>query len=161
MASQVALQMDDHTLSRLANELAREIYSPEDVMRTFNLSLDEFGAIVATNQTFQQMYREAHALWHSTTNVSGRIEVKSRFILEQYLDQAYKDLHNENVSLSAKVELAKMLAGFGKLLTKDPLPAAQVGDKFTIQINFSNKQISTEKALQPPPVEAEYVVLPS
>jgi hypothetical protein len=141
------LGLDEAKLQRLATELAREMYEPKDILKMFGLSVDEVGELLEKSVTFQQMYREAYQLWHSSGGTRDRIEAKALIVYEQSLEQLDKDLHDTSHPLSARVDLAKHLAATARLVQKDGAGQAQIGDKVVLNIYFKGQPLQLAKEI--------------
>jgi hypothetical protein len=141
------LGLDESKLQRLATELAREMYEPQDILKMFAVSADDVGHLLEQSVTFQQMYREAYQLWHSSGGIRDRIEAKALIVYEQSLEQLDKDLHDTSHPLSARVDLAKHLAATARLVQKDGAGQAQIGDKVVLNIYFKGQPLQLAKEI--------------
>jgi hypothetical protein len=134
------LGLDETKLQRLATELAREMYEPADILRMFGVNADEVGELLEASITFQQMYREAYALWHSSGGIKARIETKAQIVIEESIEQLDRDLHDPMHPLSARIETAKFLAGLAKIMQREGQGQVQVGDRVVLNIHFSGNR---------------------
>jgi hypothetical protein len=159
------LGLDEAKLQRLATELAREMYEPADILRMFALSIDDVGHLLESSPTFQQMYREAYQLWHSSGGIRDRIEAKALIVYEQSLEQMDKDLHDMTHPLSARVDLAKHVAMTARVIQKDGQGQVQTGDKVVLNIYFKGQPLQIAKDItiegtpkfEPPDVDTSQV----
>lgn len=134
------LLMDETMLQRLANELARGLYEPEDVLRMYGLTDELFNERVKDNKTFMTFYAEAHAIWHASSNAKERVSAKAGVVFEQWLREANRLMHDPANPMAAKVELGKTLA---KLANFEPVREADAGpgNGVHVTINLDHARI--------------------
>jgi hypothetical protein len=109
------LLLNDTRLSRLAHELARGIYPPEQIIAQYGLSMEVFNERVVHTPIFMAFYAEAHAIWQSSSNAKERVSAKAGVVFEEWLREANRLLHDHASPMAAKVDLGKFLgriAGF-------------------------------------------------
>lgn len=152
------LLMDDTMLQRLANELARGLYEPEDVLRMYGLTPELFNERVKDNKSFMTFYAEAHAIWHASSNAKERVSAKAGVVFEQWLREANRLMHDPANPMAAKVELGKTLA---KLANFEPVREAEAaaGNGVHVTINLDHARIhpqtiKIEKVIDAQVVEA-------
>lgn len=133
------LGLDDTRLSRLANELAREIYSPEDVLKAYGIPELYFNEYISKNTTFCVYYAEAHAIWHSATNTKERVALKAGVLFEESLREGARLLHDPASPMAPKVELMKFLGRIAGFEQADKNVGAD--KSISVVINLSHAQL--------------------
>lgn len=135
-APPAALQATDLLLSRLAHELARDIYPLEDVLKQFNIDADYFNDHVIDHPRFKTLFLEALSVWRGATNAKERVGVKAALMVEEWMPEANRLFHDVQQPLSAKVEAMKLmakLAGLGEAADK----GVAAGERVVVNINLS------------------------
>lgn len=158
------LLMDETMLQRLANELARGLYEPEDVLRMYGLTAELFDERVKDNRSFMTFYAEAHAIWHASSNAKERVSAKAGVVFEQWLREANRLMHDPANPMAAKVELGKTLA---KLANFEPVREAETGpgNGVHVTINLDHARvhpqtITIDKVIDAQAVEVAPVLPP-
>jgi hypothetical protein len=136
-APPVGWQLDDLTMMRLADELARDMYPTDDVLRRFALDPLVFNQIVRVNPTFIKHYSEYHAKWHSTANSGERVKLKSKALVEEWLVELNRQFHDMSLPLSAKVEAMKLLSKIAGLDVDTSRGNITPGERVQVTINLS------------------------
>jgi hypothetical protein len=132
------LQMNDTDLSRLAHEIARDIYPLEDILRQHNIDATYFRDHVMPHERFRVFYVEAHTLWNSASNAKERSALKSGVMFEEWLSEANRLFHDQTQPLSAKNELMKLIARVAGLDQPDKQQMGIApGDRVVVNINLS------------------------
>ena len=133
-------KLNDDQLTKLANELASGTFPPHIVLKTFNLTVDQFEKYVVGNPYFKRAHETAVLDWNSANSAVKRIKIKSAMSLERGLEMLHDRMTNRAENLPAVVETAKLLA---KLAGAGEEKVAQggSGERFTISINIGAKQI--------------------
>lgn len=130
-------QLDDTTITRLATELARDMYTVPEILARFDLDAEVFRERVRPHPTFTRAYREAHTLWHAASNTKERVQLKAQTVFEDWLSEADRLFHDQNQPLTGKVELLKTMSKVGGLDQSDKQSAIAPGDRVLVQINLS------------------------
>jgi len=131
------LQMNDADLSRLANELARDIYPLEEILRQYQIDPIFFRDYIMQHPRFRQFYVEAHAVWNAASNAQQRSALKAAVMFEEWLVESNRLYHDTNQPLSSKVELMKLLARVSGLDANDRKAAGvNPGERVVININL-------------------------
>lgn len=158
------LLMDETMLQRLANELARGLYEPEDVLKLYGLTAELFNQRVKDNKSFMTFYAEGHAIWNASSNAKERVSAKAGVIFEQWMREANRLLHDPSNPLAAKVELAKH---FSKIANMEPVREADAGPNngvhVTINLDHARihpQTITIDKVIDAQAVEVASVLPP-
>lgn len=132
------LQMSDTDLSRLAHEIARDIYPLEDILRQYQIDPVFFRDHVMNHERFKVFYVEAHALWNSASNAKERSALKASVMFEEWLPEANRLFHDQQQPMSSKNEMMKLIARVAGLdqIEKQQLGVAP-GDRVVVNINLS------------------------
>lgn len=101
--------LSDRFLSALAYELATTMYDPEIVFKHFGIGSEYFAKYICYHPAFMTFYSEARAVWNSSDNAMHRFTRKAGMLLEEWLLEANRLLHDVNSPASAKVSLAQWL----------------------------------------------------
>ena len=135
-------KLDSNQLAKLAEELANRTFNHIKVLRSYNLTIEQFEKYIASNPYFVQAYDAALIEWHAANSTAKRIKVRSAAALEQSLPALHSRMVDTNETLPAVVETAKL---FAKLAGVGEEKQAQVsGERFTISINIGTKKIEQE-----------------
>lgn len=132
-----AWQLDDVMLQRLAQELARELYTVPETLSRYNLDPSIFQERIRHNNSFIKHYQEAYAVWHGSTNTVERIRAKAQASFEDWLSEADRLFHDTQQPMTGKVELMKVVERVGGLSVSDKeRPGVAPGDRVLVNINL-------------------------
>ncbi len=135
-------KLDSNQLAKLAEELANRTFNHIKVLRSYNLTIEQFEKYIASNPYFVQAYDAAKIEWNAATSTAKRIKIRSAAALEQSLPALHSRMVDAKEALPAAVETAKL---FAKLAGVGEEKQAQVsGERFTISINIGTKKIEQE-----------------
>lgn len=148
--------LDDTFFSRLAYELACSLYTPEQVFTQFGISSQFFADHICNHPAFIAYYAEARQVWYSTDNSLQRFTKKAGIVLEEFLPELNRILHDPHAPASAKATFAQWLS---KVAGADNVHNAQRGPSDsgapTVTINITGgPAITLNPGADPnPPVE--------
>jgi hypothetical protein len=155
--SEQAMVLNDVTVSRMAREVARNLFPVDRIRDAYKLSVDEFDAIVGS-QMFQQRLGEELEIWNASTPmaISTRISAKAATMIEESIAEVYTLIHDRAQPMAAKVEALKWasrIAGIGERAEN-----ASIGDRVVLNINFTGagngeRSLHIEKVIEPLSVE--------
>jgi hypothetical protein len=123
-------------LASLAREIAMDIFPVEQVLEIHKLTDDEWQKILG-NQTFQSMLASMQRDWNSAANTRERVRVKAATGLESMLEQYVREIGDESIPLTQRVEAGKFLARLGEL---DGAHDRAGGAAGTVTINITTSQ---------------------
>jgi hypothetical protein len=120
-------------LIRLARELAIEIRPTDAILAEYAVSNAEWEHL-SRWPWFQQLLQTEMAQWQAAGSTHDRVRLKSAVLVEEWLIEANRRLHDKDESLNAKVELFKTLARIANLGTGD---GEMAGGGFRVVINIA------------------------
>lgn len=129
------LQRDVDVL-RFARELAIDHWDIDDLLDRYQLRYDDFRLLFEFPR-FAQLIASEEESWASAKNTHERVRLKSAALIESYLEQAAKELHDANQGLVAKTGLAKLIGSFAGLGVDESRGKGMAsGSGFSITINL-------------------------
>ena len=147
------LTLDDASISRVAREIARDIYPPKEIRAKYHLSELEFDRILASN-FFQIRLKEELDLWQASDpkSIATRIGVKAATMVEECLVEVYALIHDRAQPMAPKIaalQWASRLAGMGE----NPSVRGDTGsDRIRFNIVINNQRISFDESAEQPPI---------
>ena len=142
--------VDHVTMVKIAREIAIDHFEVETILKRYSIN-NETWSKVSTSPEFTRILESETAAWQSATNTHERTKLKAAAMVEEYLPEGNKRIHDPKEPLPAKTELLKVLtriAGMG--LTNSEVNGA-TAEKFSITINLgADKQLKFEKDVTPP-----------
>lgn len=147
----------DTLMRRVARELAIDIYTLDQILANCDVTMDEFMKW-KDNRRFNEYYIEFKQEWHSAKNTMERTKLKAGVVMEEFMEEAYKGLHDRKMPLNHRVELGKLvakIAGHGE--PKFNVPGAGGPGGFSLSINITagepvTIQPSAQKTIEHEPV---------
>lgn len=121
--------MDEDKLRILATELAKDIHEPQDILKTLDLTEEDYEAIKDT-RAFKVFYNSALAEWNGAGNTQKRAKLKAAAMTEEALPFFYADLEERKESLTARVALLNTIAKIGGLGQPDPVTSSGGNNQF-------------------------------
>ncbi len=141
-------------LIQLAREIAMDIRPLDEILKTHNLTHDQFEH-VARLPRFQSYLESEASSWHGSLNTHERVKLKAAAMLEEWLPELNIRMHDRAENLNAKIEagkLARDLAGFAR----NGVGVEGAGEKFSVTINLGqDASLKFEKQLPPIVIDAE------
>ena len=136
----------DIDLITFAREIAVDHWDIEDVLDRYQLRYDDFRLLFEFPR-FTRLLANEEESWSSAKNTHERVRLKSAALIESYLEEAHKSLHDPNQTLIAKTGLAKLVGSFAGL-GEEALRAQKGGgggSGFSITINLgADRKLSIE-----------------
>lgn len=133
---------------RVARAIAADIYPLETILKHHSISPDQWLSI-SENPAFRKLLESEIQAWHSATNTTERVRLKSAAFIEEALPELYARVHDKGEALNHKVEALKLvrdLAGF----VRGGGEAGVTGERFSVTINLgADHQLTIEKSLTP------------
>lgn len=136
----------DVILVKLAREIAMDIGDLQTILKNHSITAKQWETI-QTNHRFVELLGSAIEEWEGALNTHGRVKIKAASMIELWLEEANKLLHERGETLSVKIELAKFLARLAEMgLTNAKYEGAGAGDRFSVTINLgADSQLKFEK----------------
>ncbi len=139
----------DHLLVKLAREIAIDHFSIEDILNRNGVNGNGW-AHIQKNLRFQQLLTHEISEWQGAVNTHERTKLKAAAVMENWLEEANKKLYDMRETLSAKTEVAKLVARIaGMGLTGAGIEGGS-SERVSITINLgADKTVKMEAALPP------------
>ena len=122
-------------LAKLARELAQDIYEPDVIRQTNQISPERFDKILADPE-FQKMLRGMIDDFNSAAGTAERVKVKAQSAVEAALEGFYHDLTDRTHPLSQRVEALKAMMKLGELGENDAVGGSGVLGGISVNINL-------------------------
>ena len=132
--------------AKLARWIATELYELPEILEKLGLS-EEFYAYITSQPDYAAMLLRERDLWNDPVNVSERVKSKAGTIIEKWLVEAWARMHDQEETLAAKTELAKLitrLAGMG--VDRTSLNGVE-HDRFVVNINLGQDKLTYSKEI--------------
>lgn len=123
-------------LAALAREIAMDIFPVEQVLEIHKLTDGEWQKIVSMPK-FVEMLAAMQRDWASAANTRERVKVKAATGLESMLEQYIREIGDEKIPLTQRVEAGKFLARLGEL---DGAHDKAGGGAGSVTINITTSQ---------------------
>jgi hypothetical protein len=148
------LPLDDVMISRVAREIARDIYPPKEVRLRYKLTEDEFDKVTMSS-FFQIRLKEELDLWNASDpkSIAMRIGTKAATMVEECLVEVYALVHDRTQPMAPKIaalQWASRLAGIGE----NPSVRGGVGESDRVRFNIiiNNQKVSFDQSVEQPTV---------
>ena len=99
----------DTTILRLVRDIAVDMSDIETILKNHRITPDQWD-LIQKNPRFLTLLGTETTAWNAAGNTHERVKLKAAALLEEWLVEANGRLHDKEESLSAKTELAKLLA---------------------------------------------------
>lgn len=137
----------DLFLIKLAREIAIDHHSIETILQRYGISSERW-AKLQKNARFNELLTSETQAWQSAVNTKDRTELKAAAMMEEFLPEAFERMHNPSDNLSAKVELAKLIARIAGLGLTGQGGDGSGGERFSVTINLgADSKLKFEKEL--------------
>jgi hypothetical protein len=150
----VPIPEGDVLLLRLAREIAMDQYDLETILAKNEITPAKFRQI-GKNPRFIKYLSDEIVNWNSATNTSERVKIKSAAMIEEWLPEAFKQMHNVDAPLLHRNDLVKLvssLAGMGRSAEV----AGGGGERFSVTINLgADQQLKFNKEVTSKVIEGE------
>lgn len=137
----------DLILIQIVREIAINHHSIESILKRYGVSDIEWKKI-RESKRFTQLLESETVIWQSATNTHERTKLKAASLIEEWLPEANKLMHNPEETLPARVELGKLVARIAGMGLNSSSISDNTGEKFSITINLgADKNIKFEKEI--------------
>ncbi len=123
-------------LAALAREISMDIFPTEQVLQIHQLDDAEWQRI-AVNPKFQDMLASMTREWQSAANTRDRVKAKAATGLEAMLEVYIREIGDDTIPLTQRVEAGKFLARLGELDGSDKIGSGGGGG---VTINITTSQ---------------------
>jgi hypothetical protein len=138
------LSITDTIISKLAREIARNLYPTAEIRDQFKLTVEEFDE--ATNTPFFQVrLAEEVSLWNDPKNAEVRVKAKSGTLVEESLPEIYRLIHDPTQPMAAKVAALQTVARFAFDNPNIKGSSDDSDRRVKITINIDGKSLSFDK----------------
>lgn len=140
-------------LVTLAREIALDLYGIEEILKRHRLSSEQWQRI-QNHAGFQSVLAHQIQAWHSALNTTERVKLKTAIIVEEWLEEANRRIHDKNENLTAKTEVVKLLSRLAEMGLNNARVEGGGGEKFSVTINLGNDaKLTFEKERAAPVIE--------
>jgi hypothetical protein len=141
----------------IAREIAMGLHDVETILKTHRIDPQTW-ADLAANKCFQDLVVSQSAAWQGALNTHERTKLKAAALIEEWLGEANARIHDQDETLSSKVELGKLLTRIAGMGITNMHEAGGSGEKFSITINLgADHKVSFDKVVTHKVIEGEKV----
>jgi hypothetical protein len=127
----------DLALVKLAREIAMDIQPVQNILKQYAIT-DETWSELQRNTRFLSLLSSEVEAWQTALNTHERVKLKSAAMLEEWLPELYRRMHDCGEAMPAIIEAGKMLARIaGMGLGNDA--GATIGERFVINISMGER----------------------
>lgn len=140
------LDFGDRRILQVAREIAIDIQPLDRILQSVGMTREEFHNVKQT-EYFKNLLVEETSKWNSAKNTHERVKIKASVVIEDYLEEAHRVLHDPEETLSGRAEIAKLLAKLaGMDKTGGDIGAA--GERISITINMGNEKVEVAREVK-------------
>ena len=145
------------TLLKLAREIAMDIKPVEDILKTLEITPENWETI-QQNPYFQGVLRAEIEAWNAAQNTAERVKLKTLAMVEEALPEFYARMHDPKEPLPAKTDVLKTISKFAGIGGSN-FDASMGGERLSVTINLGADQtLRIEKQLPQQVIEHEDVL---
>lgn len=139
-------EFGDRRILHVAREIALDIHPLENILRNVGMSRGEFDAVRETDY-FKALLNDEMVKWNSALNTHERVKIKASVVIEDYLEEAHRVLHDPKESLNGRAEIAKLLAKLAGMGMTNA-DTGVVGEKLSITINMGAEKVEIDRTIK-------------
>lgn len=143
-------------LLKVAREIAIDLHDIETILKNHSIEPKQW-ARIQTDPRFLRLLEGEIIAWQAATNTHERTKLKAAALIEEWLLEANKIIHNHGEPLSGRAEVVKFLgrvAGMGL----DKIQGEGGGERFSVTINLGGDQkLTFQKEVTSKVIEGEVV----
>ncbi len=128
----------DLLMLRIARQLAMDQHPLEKILEMEGVDFRDFKRMERMPR-FQQYLQDEIKNWNSATNTSERVKIKAAAMIEEWLPEAFAQMHNESAPLLHRTDLSKLVARLGGM-DKGDMAVGAGGERFSVTINLGSDQ---------------------
>jgi hypothetical protein len=148
MAKEIALPVlhGDLLMVRLARAIAQDMLELGDILKANGVS-DEVWKVIEQHPRFQKYLQEAILDWNAAENTPERVKIKAAAAVEEWLPEAFAQMHNSDAPLLHRNDLAKLMAKLGGMdNSRQGGEGVSLGERFQVTINLgADAKLSFDK----------------
>ena len=153
MADSDSPLLKDAKYLRIAREIAIDLFDIETILENNEVDRNEFER-VKTDPHFQRLLAAEINAWQSAGNTIERTKLKAGALLEEFLPEANARIHDKGETLTAKTELAKLLARIAGMGLERASIEGGGGERFTVTINLgADQKLQFQNTVTPKVIE--------
>jgi hypothetical protein len=139
---------------KLAREIAMGVNPIEAILEAHQIT-GRVWSKIQRNAAFKRLLESELATWNSALNTNERTKVKAAAIIEEWLPEAYARMNSPQENLTAKTEVAKLVARVAGIGVTGANVEGGAGEKFTVTINMGAQEpVRIEKQIEPKLIDA-------
>jgi hypothetical protein len=146
----------DADVIRLAKEVAIDHHPIADILTRYNIDEATWDALNEWPR-FKELVDHERQQWNSALNTNTRVRLKSSTIIEEWMEEGYRLLHDAKENFSAKIELIKLFGKFSGLDAQEKVIGETATGRVTINIKIGDQNVEYQEG---PVLEAIPIVEP-
>lgn len=135
----------DTQMRKVAQNLAMDIYPLDQILSNVGVDHNDF-EMWKHHPRFLNYLKTEREAWTSANNVAERTKLKAGVIMEDFMDEAYRQLHDKKQPLNHRVELGKLVA---KIAGMGEPKLLNTGNGATFQLQINLGPGTTPTTIQP------------
>jgi hypothetical protein len=148
---------EEVTALKLARDIAMDFHDVDAILEAHGITGERYEQL-KSNPYFRALLASEVAAWKSALNTNERVKLKAASMLEEWLPEAYARAHDAKETLSAKVELMKLIKSLTGMGVTNATEGG--GERLSVTINLGgDAKLTYEKTVAPQVIDGE--VLPS
>lgn len=125
----------DLLMLRIARSVAQDQLELPDILKFNNVTPDQW-AVIERHPQFQKYLQQEIVSWNDAMNTPERVKIKSAAMVEEWLPEAFTQMHNQEVPLLHRNDLAKLVARLGGMDKGTVGVDGSAGERFHVTINL-------------------------
>jgi hypothetical protein len=158
MAKEIVLPQlqGDLLMVRLARAIAQDIHELSKILADNQVDEDVW-KVIEKHPRFQKYLQEAILEWNSAENTPERVKIKAAAAVEEWLPEAYAQMHNQDAPLLHRNDLAKLMTKLGGMDRSGVgVDGSSGGERFHVTINLgADAKLTYDKTLPSKVIEHE------
>lgn len=125
----------DTTMRKAARAFAMDIYTRPQVLESLGITDWQF-RVWENHPAFLKYLKQEQDAWRGAGNVAERTKLKAGIIMEEFMEQAYAELHDKKTPLNQRTELLKVITKVAGMEGNSARPGTAGVSGFSLQINI-------------------------
>lgn len=125
----------DLLMIRLARTIAQDMLDLDTILQTNNVTPAAW-AIIERHPRFQKYLQASIIDWNAAENAPERVKIKSASMIEEWLPEAFQQMHNQEAPLLHRNDLAKLVSKLGGMDRSGVGVDGTGGERFHVTINL-------------------------